>query len=135
MSQPKPSFTVEPIGYVENTCNDLLEPRLIRRLESRIVLNPEWVEGLRGLEEHAQILVLFYFHRLAGEAVDLVQHKRGRADEPKKGVFALHSPRRPNAIGATEVELLKIEGNVLTVTGLDAVNGTPVLDIKPVRRK
>jgi len=135
MPQPKPTFTVEPIGYVENTCNDLLEPGMIRPLESRIILNPEWVQGLRGLEEHAQILVLFYFHRLAGEEIELVQHRRGKADQPQKGVFALRSPRRPNSIGVTEVELLKIEGNILTVTGLDAVNGTPVLDIKPVRRK
>ncbi len=134
MPQPNPVFTIEPIGYIENTCNDLLEPGLIRTLESRVILKPEWMEGLRGLEEHKQILVVFYFHRLAGESIELIQHMRGKADQPRKGVFALRSPRRPNSIGVTEVDLLKIKDNVLTVTGLDAVNGTPVLDIKPVRR-
>ena len=134
MSQSQPRFTIEPIGYVENTCNDLIEPGLIRVLESRIRLKPEWVDGLCGLEEYQQIMVVFYFHRLAGEEIELIQHKRGKADQPLRGVFALHSPRRPNAIGVTEVDLLKIEGGVLTVTGLDAINGTPVLDIKSVRR-
>ena len=135
MPQSDPVFTVEPIGYVENTCNDLLEPGLIRALESRIILKPEWTEGLWKLEEHKQILIVFYFHRLAGESTELIQHMRGKPDQPQKGIFALRSPRRPNSIGVTEVDLLKIEGNILTVTGLDAVNGTPVLDIKPVRRK
>lgn len=134
MTQSEPTFTIEPIGYVENTCNDLIEPGLIRVLESRIRLKPEWIDGLHGLEEYQQIMVVFYFHRLAGEEIELIQHKRGKADQPRRGVFALHSPRRPNAIGVTEVDLLKIEGGVLTVTGLDAVNGTPVLDIKSVRR-
>ena len=135
MMQSEPSFTIEPIGYVENTCNDLIEPGLIRELESRIRLKPEWVDGLYGLEDYKQIMVVFYFHRLAGEEIELIQHRRGKVDQPRRGVFALHSPRRPNAIGVTEVDLLKIEGGVLTVTGLDAVNGTPVLDIKSVRRK
>jgi tRNA-Thr(GGU) m(6)t(6)A37 methyltransferase TsaA len=74
-------------------------------------------------------MVVFYFHRSQG--YDLTQHPRGDPRRPKRGVFTLRSPRRPNPIGVTVVDLVAIEGNVLRVRGLDAINGTPVLDIKP----
>ena len=61
----------------------------------------------------------------------MLQHPRGDKSRPKRGVFALRSPYRPNHIGLTEVELLAINGNVLSVRGLDAINETPVLDLKP----
>jgi tRNA-Thr(GGU) m(6)t(6)A37 methyltransferase TsaA len=118
-----------PIGHVENglplgtTGDDL------RAAESRIVLDEELVPALEGLEKESRILVVFHFHR--SEGWDLLQHPRGDATRTKRGVFALRSPRRPNGIGVTEVDLLGIENNVLRVRGLDAVDGTPVLDLKP----
>jgi tRNA-Thr(GGU) m(6)t(6)A37 methyltransferase TsaA len=87
------------------------------------------VQGLHGLEKEPRLLVVFFFHR--SEGWDLMQHPRGDESRPKRGVFALRSPRRPNGIGVTEVDLLTIRDNVLTVRGLDAVDGTPVLDLKP----
>jgi tRNA-Thr(GGU) m(6)t(6)A37 methyltransferase TsaA len=75
------------------------------------------------------LLVVFVFHR--AEGYNLLQHPRGDRGRPQRGVFALRSPNRPNPIGITEVELLAIEGNILTVRGLDALDGTPVLDLKP----
>ena len=65
------------------------------------------------------------------ERTTLKVHPRGREDMPFVGAFATRTPYRPNPIGLTIVELLKVEGNVLTVRGLDAIDGTPVLDIKP----
>ena len=97
--------------------------------ESRIVLNPELTPGLEGLEKQPRILVVFHFH--LSDGYQLHQHPRGDVTRPTRGVFALRSPRRPNPIGVTEVELLEIQGNVLKVRGLDAVDGTPVLDLKP----
>ena len=76
------------------------------------------------------LLVVFVFHRSEGH--ELLQHPRGDRSRPKRGVFALRSPNRPNPIGVTEVELIAIEGSILTVRGLDAIDGTPVLDLKPV---
>jgi tRNA-Thr(GGU) m(6)t(6)A37 methyltransferase TsaA len=64
-------------------------------------------------------------------ARDLVRRPQGRADMPKLGIFAQRAKHRPNPIGVTTVELVKVEDNVLTVRGLDAIDGTPVLDIKP----
>ena len=107
----------------------MVSASLIRMEESRIVLNPDLSEGLQGIEPGQQILVIFYFHR--SEGFDLLQHPQGDRSRPKRGVFTLRSPRRPNPIGATIVDVLAVDGNVLRVGGLDAINGTPVLDIKP----
>jgi tRNA-Thr(GGU) m(6)t(6)A37 methyltransferase TsaA len=117
------------IGHVENEFDEHAAPAEIRPAVSRIILDPSLVEGLRGIEPDQQIMVIFYFHRSKG--FDLLQHPRGDKSRPKRGVFALRSPRRPNPIGVTIVELVGIEGNVLRVRGLDAIDGTPVLDLKP----
>ena len=121
--------TFQPIGYVENDFDEPTAPDQIRAAESRIVLDPALDEGLQGLEAGQPIMVIFYFHRSEGYA--LRQHPRGDESRPLQGVFALRSPRRPNSIGVTMVDLLAVEGNVLRVRGLDAISGTPVLDLKP----
>lgn len=123
------SITYRAIGHVENDFDEPTAPEKIRSAESRIVLEPTLTEGLEGLEPGRQIMVVFYFHRSAG--YDLCQHPRGDRSRPRRGVFALCSPRRPNPIGVTVVELLAIADNVLRVRGLDAISGTPVLDLKP----
>lgn len=124
-----PSITFQPIGHVENEFDEPIPPDEMRQADSRIILNPEVTLGLTGLEPGQQIVVVFHFHLIEG--YDLLQHRRGDPAQPKRGVFALRSPRRPNPIGITTVDLLAIQGNVLRVHGLDAINGTPVLDLKP----
>lgn len=122
--------TFTPIGYVENDFDAPATPETIAATESRIVVAPEFVEGLTGLEASQQVMIIFHFHLVQSYA--LLQHPRGNPSRPKRGVFALHTPRRPNPIGVTVVDLLSVEGDVLRVRGLDALNGTPVLDIKRV---
>ena len=117
------------IGRVENEFDEPAPPPEIRAVESRIVLDPSLTEGLKGLEPGRRIMVVFYFHRSQG--FDLLQHPQGDRNRPRRGVFALRSPRRPNPVGVTVVDLMAVEGNVLRVRGLDAINGTPVLDLKP----
>jgi len=117
------------VGFVENQIRVTTSPEQIRDLESRIVLKPQFIEGTLGLEAGQQILVVFYFHRSNG--YELLQHPRGDQSKAKRGVFAIRSPNRPNPIGVTVVDLLDIDGYILRVRGLDAINGTPVLDIKP----
>jgi tRNA (adenine37-N6)-methyltransferase len=126
--QAPAALTLTPIGYVRNDVEELLPPAAIKAVESRIVIYPEFGDGLEGLEGGQRLLVLFHFNRLSG--YELRQHPHNDPQLPKRGVFALHSPRRPNPIGVTEVDLLRREGNELVVRGLDAVNGTPVLDLK-----
>jgi len=131
---PIPSKTEEPItytaiGHVENDFRERAPADVIRSVESRIVLDSTLTDGLKGLEPGQQVMVLFCFHRARG--FDLLQHPRGDTTRPRRGVFALRSPRRPNPIGVTLVDLVSVDGNVLRVRGLDAISGTPVLDLKP----
>jgi tRNA-Thr(GGU) m(6)t(6)A37 methyltransferase TsaA len=119
----------QAIGRVENSFDEPASPPEIRAVESRIVIDPSLAEGLKGLEPGRRMMVIFCFHRSQG--FDLLQHPQGDRSRPRRGVFALRSPHRPNPIGVTVVDLVAIEGNVLRVRGLDAINGTPVLDLKP----
>jgi tRNA-Thr(GGU) m(6)t(6)A37 methyltransferase TsaA len=116
------------IGHVESAFDEPTAQDQIKAAESRIVLDPALVEGLQGLEAGQRLMVVFYFHRAQG--YELRQHPQGDLTREPRGVFALHSPHRPNPIGVTTVELVDVAGNVLTVRGLDAINGTPVIDLK-----
>ena len=122
---------LSPIGYVECAAAEATPRDGWEEIESRVVLRSDLAGGLEGLSGGRKILVVFWFHRSDG--FELLQHPKGDPTRPKRGVFTLRSPRRPNPIGVTVVDLLEIEGNVLRVRGLDAFDGTPVLDIKPVR--
>lgn len=122
------SFT--PIGVVHNGFPLGTPSETMRASESRIVLESDLVEGLQDMDRESKVLVVFHFHQSQG--FELLQHPKGDTDRPKRGVFALRSPRRPNPVGVTEAELLDITENVLVVRGLDAIEGTPVLDLKPV---
>jgi len=119
-----------PIGVVHN---DVAAPDEAHWEEviSRIEVVPELQSGLEGIEEFSHLLIVFVFHRRPAGPQPLQVHPERRSDMPLVGVLATRSPRRPNPIGVTAVELLRREGNVLTVRGLDAIDSTPVLDIKP----
>ena len=126
MSEPTP-FT--PIGYVESEFKDYAPSEEMRRRPSRIVVRPELEPGLMGLAVGQDILVLFHFHRATGYELQL--HPGHDPQRPLRGVFATRSQYRPNGIGATVARIVSVAGKVLTVTGLDAQDGSPVLDIKP----
>lgn len=123
------TIAYRPIGHVENAFHERAKPDTIRAAPSLIRLNPAFLPGLQGVEVGHKILVLFHCH--LSEGLGLLQHPRGDESRPKQGVFSLRSSIRPNPIGVTEVEIVAIDGNVLRVKGLDALNGSPVLDIKP----
>jgi tRNA-Thr(GGU) m(6)t(6)A37 methyltransferase TsaA len=95
----------------------------------RIEVNERWVEALRGLEHYQQIEVLYWLHR---SRRDLVLQSP-RDDRATRGTFSLRSPVRPNPIATSIVKLEGIEGNVVLVRGLDCLDGTPLLDLKPDR--
>ena len=96
-----------------------------------IEVKPEFGEALLLIEEQKHLLVLYWMHRLTeSDRATLQVHPRGDMSVPLHGVFATHSPGRPNPIGVTRVELIKGEGNTLFVRGLDAFDGAPIIDIK-----
>jgi tRNA-Thr(GGU) m(6)t(6)A37 methyltransferase TsaA len=101
-------------------------------LESVIEVLPEFEQGLHLIEENEELFVLFILHRADDQA--LLVHPKGDPSIPLHGVFATRSPNRPNRIGLTKVALLRREGNLLHVRGLDALDGSPVIDIKPAIR-
>lgn len=117
------------IGHVENAAVVPAPPETIKALPSRIIIDPSLKDGLKGLAPGQQLMVIFHFNRSQG--FELLQHPRGDRSRTQRGVFTLCSPYRPNPIGVTVVNLVAVDGNVLHVKGLDALNGTPVLDLKP----
>ncbi|MEN6329769.1 MAG: tRNA (N6-threonylcarbamoyladenosine(37)-N6)-methyltransferase TrmO [Methanobacteriaceae archaeon] len=94
---------------------------------SQIIVLPEYEEGLEGVEQYHQLFILYWFDRAEEPLMKVVPHGRTK----KRGIFSTRAPPRPNAIGLTLVDLVKMEGPVLTVRGLEALDGSPVLDIKP----
>ena len=122
---------LKPIGTVKSAVSEPVDENW-GKVVSEIHLDPALAAGLRGLDQFSHILVLFFMHRSTFEpSRDLIRRPRGRADMPELGIFAQRAKHRPNPIGITAVELLAVDGSVLKVRGLDAIDGTPVLDIKP----
>lgn len=120
---------MQPIGVVErDAADDGLSGDDLRARPSRIRLDPALRDGLMGLEPGSDILVLFWCHQAHGYRLQL--HPRGDESQPLRGVFATRSQYRPNPIAATVARVLRVEGEVIEVTGLDAFDGSPVLDIK-----
>ncbi len=96
-----------------------------------IEVKPEFAEALLLIEEQKHLLVLYWMHKLSEEKRQILQvHPQGDRTKALRGVFCVHSPMRPNPIGVTRVELIKVEGNTLFVRGLDASDGSPIIDIK-----
>jgi len=118
------SMTIKPIGKVRTTSDDT----------SVIELYPDHAEGLAGLSSGDRLDIIYWMHELPTASRRAVRvHPRGDKSRPKKGVFGLRSPTRPNPIGVSTVQLAEIRGNSLLVVGLDAHDGSPVLDIKGAR--
>ncbi len=119
------SYRVVPVGAVRR--RDAEQPNA----ECVIRVRPELEPALLGIEPGSRLQILYWMHGLGEADREILQcHPRGDRSRPKRGVFALRSPMRPNPIGVTEVEVVAVHGNELTVTGLDALDGSPVVDIK-----
>ena len=122
---------MEPVGLVRSPVAEGVDEDW-GSVVAEIHLREEYAPGLRGLEEFSHVIVVFLMHQATFSAADdLVRRPRGRADMPELGIFAQRAKHRPNPIGLTAVRLLSVRGNILTVRGLDAIDGSPVLDIKP----
>ncbi|WP_019588581.1 tRNA (N6-threonylcarbamoyladenosine(37)-N6)-methyltransferase TrmO [Deinococcus apachensis] len=101
------------------------------RVESTVELRPDLESALQSLNAFSHVLIVFYMHESTFSPEDLVRHPQGRIHLPRVGIFAQRAKHRPNPIGITAVELLGVDGHRLRVRGLDAIHGTPVLDVKP----
>ncbi|MCL4242158.1 MAG: SAM-dependent methyltransferase [Dehalococcoidia bacterium] len=125
---PPAQVTLDAIGYVRNGVRKP-RPRGWEKVESRIELLPEHQARLQGIERYSHLIVVFYLDIAedAPEKPEKLTLESGQA----YGIFATRSQLRPNHLGVSAVPLIAREGLALTVRGLDAVDGTAVLDIKP----
>ena len=96
-------------------------------VEAVVEVYPEFAEGISDLEGFSHLLLIFHFHLSEGYKLKVIPF----ADTVERGVFATRAPRRPNSIGVSVVNLERVEGNNLHIRGIDMVDGTPLLDIKP----
>jgi tRNA-Thr(GGU) m(6)t(6)A37 methyltransferase TsaA len=112
---------IEPIGRIKKISDN----------ESILEVEPAYEEGLSGIDPGDRLTVLYWMHKLDNEDRRLLKvHPKGDPCKPLTGVFKLRSPMRPNPIGVTTVRVKSMEGNRLTVEGLDALEGSPIIDIK-----
>ena len=124
--------TLRPIGRVHSP---LKITGTRQRVRAEIEIYPPYVDGLKGIEKSKELLILYWMDRLDEENRNVfIVHPKGNVARPKQGVFTTRSPHRPNPIGLSKVRLVARNGNRLTVNNLDAVDGTPVIDIKKVDR-
>jgi len=123
-------FVIKPIGFVETPfeVDDEvpIQPSFSDAFGT-VVINSEYKAGLDSLEGFSHIILIYWFDRATGSEMKV---KPFLDDEPK-GIFAIRHPNRPNKIGLSIVQLVKVENNKLLVKGIDVLNGTPLIDIKP----
>ena len=104
-----------------------IQPTYAKGCKGYVELCPEFVDGLRDLSDFSQIYLIYHFHQ--ARSVQLLV--KPYFQDAEHGIFATRAPFRPNPIGLSVVELLGIEGNILHLDGVDILDGTPLLDIKP----
>lgn len=124
-------ITFKPIGVIRTPFTKTegmpIQPSGGREIRGTIQLNPGLQDGLADLVGFSHIILVYHFHRAIGYSLKV----KPFLDSEMHGVFATRAPNRPNAIGLSVVTLEEIDGNRLTVSGIDILDGTPLLDIKP----
>ncbi len=120
-------FKIFPIGFIKNKVKGNVE----------LVIYEKYSEGLKGLEDFSHILVFYWFHLNDSrrERETLLVHPQKNLSKPLRGVFATRSSSRPNLIGIYCAKLLERKGNTLIIDEIDALEGTPIIDIKPYIKK
>ena len=125
---------VNPIGTVHTSVPSVPNHWSISNVEGTLVIDEFYREGLRGIEPGDRIVVIFHFHKSRPfTEQEITQHPRGDVSREKRGVFDICSPIRPNPIGMSILTVTGINETVISVKGLDILDGTPILDIKPFR--
>ena len=123
---------MKPIGFISTNAETIPRSWSVSDVEGELVIDESYIEGLKDIQPGQRIYVIFQFHKSPKFGPEYMRikppvHKRRK----ELGVFSTHSPIRPNPIGLSLLEVLRVDDNVIHVKGLDMLNGTPVLDIKP----
>ena len=123
------TIEMNPIGFVRRTSAD--EDVKDRGLVSEVILSDGLIKALDGIDEWSHVYVIYWLDRVKQSEEPVLHHPVAAPGEPPVGILATRAPIHPNPVGLTLVEVIRREKNVLHVRGLDAYDGTPVLDIKP----
>ena len=129
----KPTYTLEPIGFVRSELTRLEDAPMQGdegAPEAWLELTPQAVQGLMGIQPGAELILLTWLHLAERDVLQV--HPRGDLNRPLTGVFATRSPDRPNPVGLHRVSVLEVTERNLRVAPLEAIDGTPIIDIKPV---
>ena len=120
-----------PIGIIYTPFKEIsnmpVQTIAAKGIEGKIVIFPEYQEGLEDLEGFSHIILIYHFHKIKGYSLKV----KPFLDDEERGLFSTRAPKRPNPIGISIVKLKKIEGNVIYIEDVDILNETPLLDIKP----
>ncbi len=130
----KINIDLRVVGYVDHQHQNVPRHWSVSDLEGRIILQDEFTEGIRDISPGDEIAVIFLFHKSPEFNADYILQNPPHLGK-EKGVFSTCSPRRPNPVGLSVLEITAIGRNYLEVRGIDMLNGTPVIDIKPHVRK
>ncbi len=124
------SIELEPIGFVRTDAEETPRHWSVSDVEGTLVIDEEYLEGLKDIEPGQRIVVIFNFHR-SPEFSSRFLRQTPPHSEKEVGVFSICSPIRPNPIGMSILEVLEVKGTTIRVKRLDMLEGTPILDIKP----
>ena len=124
-------ITYRPVGVIRTPFKEPkgtpIQPTGAKGIQGKIILKPEYTDGLKDLEGFSHLIILYHFHLAQGYSL----HVQPYLDIEQHGVFATRIPGRPNPIGLSIVQLMEIKENILSIQDVDIVDGTPLLDIKP----
>jgi tRNA-Thr(GGU) m(6)t(6)A37 methyltransferase TsaA len=135
-SESQGMIVLQPIGIVRNSRQVIEDDNWGGIVSAIEVSEPIGQEGLEGIEEFSHAEVIFYFHQVEEQKiVSGARHPRNNPNWPKVGILAQRGKNRPNRLGLAVVKILRRQNNKLYVKGLDAIDGTPVLDIKPLMKE
>lgn len=122
------TIKIKPLGKAKNKVSRPMLPGW-KEVETEIVIDKKYAKGLDGIKDYSHVIVVYWLDQET--ECHLKHHPQGRKDLPYGGIFACRCPQRPNRIAISTVKLLSRKNNSIKVTGLDILNGTPILDIKP----
>ncbi len=125
------NLQISPIGTIQTPFTDLkgmpIQPSGAKEVEGTLLIDAPFEAGLKDLEGFSHVILLYHFHRSTGYDLMVTPF----LDTKERGLFSTRAPRRPNPIGLSIVEVVGREGNKVFIKGIDVLNGTPLIDIKP----
>jgi len=123
-------ITMKPIGVVHTDADQVPRHWTVSDVKGTLVIDKQYQKGLKDIQDGQQIVVIFHFHKSSDFTPDLLVQQPPHHNE-NRGVFSICSPRRPNPVGMSVLDVLRVEDNVIYVQGIDMIDGTPILDLKP----